>query len=67
METPVSSISVEEGLTEEKTAGGTISSSFLILTGSLFPPVDRTPLNMKLVKDYFIKNSKLKTCMDNGV
>jgi choline dehydrogenase len=64
---PISSLSVEDGLLEERTAGGTVTTSFSIITGALFKPEQRSPTNMALFK-VFLENAPLiRKCMNNAI
>jgi len=65
--TPISSLSVEDGLLEERTAGGKISSSFSIVMGVLLPPNLRTKVNMGLFKVFLQTYPLLHKCIDNAV
>lgn len=64
---PISSVSVEEGMLEEKTSGGTISSGFAIVMGALFPAKQRTVENLELFKQFLLHYPSLKSCMNNAI
>ena len=64
---PISSLSVEDGLLEERTGGGTISSAFGIVMGALFTPNLRTELNLKLFEEFILKYPRIKDCMNNAI
>ena len=65
--TPITSLSVEEGLLEERTAGGTVASVFAIITGAILPPNLRSTTNMEIFKIFLENYPRLHECMNNAI
>ncbi len=64
---PIPSLSVEDGLLEERTAGGEVTSTFGIAMGAFLPPQERSKSNMEAFKFLLQHTPNIKKCVDNSI